>query len=227
MNKRIGVVGWMTGPNSLGVTFAYADFIQQNFGELIIISPNSEDIVPVDLLILPGGADVDTARYNETPTLRTGKPNHFLEAFDRKMLPQYIEAGTPIVGICRGMQSLNVHFGGTLYQDLPHMEHASSSKDKRWERVNTLSFLTEDKPTPEVMRAGAYTVNSIHHQAVKDLGDNMTILAVCTDAKAPAHVRDTVEIIKHNTLPIYGFQYHPEEIWDDFSVQTINKLLKL
>jgi len=216
MKKKIGILAWMTGTNSFGVTSSYADFIQQNFGELIIIPANSTEIVDVDLLILPGGRDVDVLRYNEVPTLRQGQVNHLFEYFDRVMLSKYIAAGISIVGICRGMQTLNVHFGGSLYQDLP-CTHDTNPANDRGKLVNKLVFTEKYKSLPDRHN---YEVNSIHHQSVKELGEGLELVAFCKENN-----HNVVEIIKHESLPIWGFQYHPEEIWDTVSVEVIENLL--
>ena len=105
MSKRkIGIPGWMVGANSFGVTLPYAEFITNVLGgELHILSPYNGDIRrDLDLIVLPGGYDVNPLRYDELPWFSTQNPNVILEAFDNFFLKKYIEANTPIFGICRG-----------------------------------------------------------------------------------------------------------------------------
>lgn len=100
--KRIGIPGWVIGDTTFGVKKAYLDFIAQ-FGKPVILAPGNYELEQIDLLLLPGGADVMPSRYNEFPTFQCGNPNIMLEAFDSIMLPKYIEAGVPVIGICRGI----------------------------------------------------------------------------------------------------------------------------
>lgn len=81
---------------------AYVTYFRQ-FGEVILIDPANQNVQDVDLLVLPGGADVNPLNYNEFPHALTGKPNLAIEYFDKFILPKYIESNTPIFGICRGL----------------------------------------------------------------------------------------------------------------------------
>lgn len=98
--KRIGLVGWLTGSNSFGATVPYVDFFSR-FGVVEIIMPNEKNVRNIDLLIMPGGPDVDTNRYLDDGYLdfNIGKPCPFRERFDKILLPKYIESKTPIFGI--------------------------------------------------------------------------------------------------------------------------------
>ena len=96
--KRIGIPAYRLGPNSFGITTPYMEFIE-TFGEPVILHPNTPILDDLDLLILPGGPDVDTYRYNQYPGPYTQAPSPTLEWFDRDKLPGYIENGTPVFGI--------------------------------------------------------------------------------------------------------------------------------
>src|SRR5205809_101606 len=101
MAKRIGIVAWTTGPNSFGTTLMYLDFFSQ-FGIVEMIMHNEVEPRDLDLLVLPGGPDVDPMRYlraDEPFSLFNGKACPFKERFDHVLLPQYIERRTPIFGI--------------------------------------------------------------------------------------------------------------------------------
>lgn len=104
----------------------------------------------------------------------------------------------------------NVHFGGTLNQ---HIYHDSSVKSRQ-ELVHGIY-------KPNVVQKNKHTlyckVNSLHHQSIKQLGEGLEIIAIADD--------DHVEAIMHNQLPIYAVQYHPEEIYDNFSKILIEELL--
>lgn len=212
--KRIGIVGWKVGENSIGITQPYYEFFNF-FGDVEILSPNHR-VRNLDLLVLPGGGDVNPVRYGAIPRLYTGSANPILEWFDTIMLPKYIEKGVPIFGICRGLQTLNVHFKGTLYQHKPH-----EYSDPRTELVHGVKqFFDTKKLIMSQKELGSFRVNSMHHQSIKELGNGLLPTLI--------HAKDgTVEGIMHKTLPIFGVQYHPEEICEDYSIEVINYLLSL
>lgn len=98
----IGIVGHMLGPNSVGVTFPYLNYFE-NFGNVKLIMPSSKELdTSLDLLVIPGGPDIDPARYldaGDRPSWANQKPDPMREYFDTQMLPHYIDKRTPIFGI--------------------------------------------------------------------------------------------------------------------------------
>lgn len=231
--KKIGLVGHFVGDNSFGITKAYLKFFSF-FGEVSLVSPFEKKARDLDLLVLPGGPDVNPLRYiseDEDIHYTVGKPCMQRERFDRVLLPKYIDKKTPIYGICRGHQSLNVTFGGKLIQD---MYHEQNDYKDRTEKVHTLKFenlntvpnldramsklLNEDKDFKK-----GYGVNSIHHQTIDDqfLPKNCTVLARHDDD-------DHVEAVTYYPhYPAHTVQFHSEELGDPFSILLINHLLNL
>lgn len=215
--KKIGIVGWVMG-NGFGITLAYANFINQ-FGEPIILHPNSAVRDDLDLLIIPGGPDVDVTRYGQIPGLYTGKPCQIREYFDKVVLSEYIRKEVPMFCICRGMQSIAIHFGAQLHQDIVQ-EHNDS--DKRWELVHNVKFTKDIKFGKfEVKKDQLIGVNSIHHQAV----DYDSLKNTPFEVIATHEDRNNVEIIQHKSIPIIGVQHHPEETFDKFSMNAVQYLL--
>jgi putative glutamine amidotransferase len=216
--SKIGVVGWKVGDNSFGVTLPYAEYLSR-LGELVIIHPNQEVIQDLDLLVLPGGADVDPGRYGQIPSLYTGNPNVLLEFFDRVRLPEYIKLGTNILGICRGMQSLAVHFGASLIQEIGAHEYSTKSRS---ELVHKVFIEDKEFPTDYLTKGKYIETNSLHHQAV----DESTILEtpIVVTGRTEDKTVEAIKIIGHN---IVGVQWHPEEIYDDYTEFYLNKFLKL
>jgi putative glutamine amidotransferase len=233
MSKVIGVYA-DTFNGKVGQTFAYMQFLGQ-FGSVRLISTtdNMREVVKnVDMLVIPGGADIDPTRYGAIPGVMDSRVNVHYEYLDRVLLPLFIEAKKPIVGICRGMQSLNVFFGGTLNQHI--IGHHQGEN-----RVQTKQELqTEDGRI-------AY-VNTMHHQSVDVLGDDIEMLGYTTMYQGcygnKTHIRNwkwyddkgvekfservvVPEFIKHTKLPIVGFQWHPEEFNCPIAVQQITNLL--
>lgn len=226
--KKIAIVGWSTGPNSFGVGKFYADFIVEIGGTPVILMPNMTDnqhiemAKNVDLLILPGGADLSPDIYGESPDLFTGNNDVFKEFFFKKHLHKYVEAGTPIFGICLGFQMINVFFGGKLIQNLKYSDiHAKDTRGSENHKVRTVS-------------GEMIPVNSHHHQGV-----SFDVLAKDLEPTAFSHVYDKtltnkeieqrsmvlIEAFEHKYLPIAGVQWHPEEWYEDHSRELISRVM--
>lgn len=212
MRKRIGVVTTIKNDGTMSLSGPYVHFAN-HFGQLVVIDALDEKVHDVDLLILPGGSDVDSARYNNKPSYHAQQPNHFMEWFDKNMIDGYIKAGIPIFGICRGFQTLNVHFGGSLDQ---HINQKTSVL--RNDLVDTLEFTSIVQKYN--IRNEKYEVNSLHHQGfnINQLGKDLFVLAINKNYQ-------NVEAIIHKDLPIAAVQWHPEEIWDILSIKIIRSFL--
>jgi len=233
MKKVIGVYA-DTFNGKVGQSMAYMQFLGQ-FGNLRMITPQDdlrEVAKNIDALVIPGGADVDVHRYNGVPGVMDSRVNQHYEYLDRFLLPLMIDLKKPIIGICRGLQSLNVHFGGTLNSHI--VGHHQG--DNRTSTKQEIQF--ED--------GSSYMVNSMHHQSIDILGEGLEIVAYgqmfqgCYGNKR--HIRNwfwfdeknkkssyesyiVIEMIKHAHLPIIAFQWHPEEFNCKIAVENINALL--
>lgn len=224
---KIGIPGWKVGDHSFGVTTPYLEYIRFLGADPKILFMGEYD-PEVEMLLLPGGSDVDPQRYGQIPSVANSKANPQLEYFDLNILPYYIENKVPIFGICRGMQSLTVAMGGSLDQDMKGLHHHGFSTKHRGEEVNKIkidenishpfrSYL-RDLINPPRNTKYEEDVNSIHHQCVIDPGDMEEL----------AHEQDgTIEAVHHPDLPIAGVQYHPEELVSDewLSIAIIHNLL--
>lgn len=105
MKKKIGIVGWNTGENSFGITKPYYDYLSQ-FGQVHILVPQKGIVEDLDLLVLPGGRDLNPLYYDEVPEVFCDNGDVLKEYFFKQNLPQYIASGTPIYGICLGFRYL-------------------------------------------------------------------------------------------------------------------------
>lgn len=223
LHKKIGIVAWSTGDNSFGVTKPYLDFFSK-FGIITMILPQQTEVIEdLDLLVLPGGRDVDPRRYREWPGFMTGHPDVYLEHFDMNVLPKYINNKVPIFGICRGLQTLAVAMGGSLYQ---HLYYHPNSGNDREHKVHILNIHNERfKETVcfknVSIKSKKLSVNSLHHQAVNKI-PNGFIEVACTKNYA-----QSLEAMVSLDLPIAGVQYHPEHLSDELSVSLINSLLNV
>lgn len=212
MNKLIGIVGWSTGAESLGVSKPYLEYFKSYSDNLIILTPNSV-VENLDLLVIPGGKDIVNSGGGDF-SFWNSDAERFLEHFDRYTLPKYIEMKTPIYGICRGMQTIIRHFGGKLIQNIS--EEHKNSKDTEDTKVNKLIYTEKYKS----LSKDTIFVGSWHHQAcdIKDLPREFDLIAHCDNL---------VEFAKHKTLPIIIEQSHPERNWEDIERIFINTLLEI
>ena len=153
------------------------------------------DPADCDGLVLPGGGDLEPWRYGQRNTASCGlEPER--DAVEMALLNHFTAARKPVLGICRGLQTINVYFGGTLKQELAG--HTAAEGIDRLHRVWT---------APSRLReicGESCIVNSAHHQAVDQLGTGLQAIQWTPDG--------TVEALVHTKLPILAVQWHPERL---------------
>lgn len=160
----------------------------------------------LDGLILQGGADVSPRAYGEEPLRPEWSGDPVRDEYELELVHEFMESGKPILGICRGMQLLNVALGGSLFQDLPSQRpgtvyHESGQYDQH---AHPISFVQGSRLSEWFGGANGGSVVSIHHQAVNRLGRDMAVEATASDD-------GIVEAIRWNGGSfVYGVQWHPE-----------------
>lgn len=160
----------------------------------------------LDGLVLQGGADVSPQTYSEVATRPEWSGDRARDMYELELLHEFVEAGKPVLGICRGCQLINVAFGGTLYQDIASdvpaaIEHVNDLYDSHYHTIRFQQGSTLEAMFPSKSDA---LVNSIHHQAVKDLGRDLVVEAV----SGPDNI---VEAIRYRKARfVMGLQWHPE-----------------
>ena len=228
--KKIAIVGHFTGVNSFGISKPYMDFFR-HFGEVSIITPWEDEIRDLDLLVLPGGPDVNPLRYlgpEDELSIYVGSPCPFKERFDRQLLPKYIEAKTKIFGICRGHQSLAVHFNAKLVQHMYHETNPESDGAKTMHKVQTYDFIKHLIPTMHDYNDLNFDVNSRHHQVVENCPENATVIGRYNGKEKQHWEEGDIEALTYfPNYPAHTVQWHPEDKRDDFSIRLINHLLHL
>lgn len=183
----------------------YAESLNEAGARVLGITDPDEDAARelcdmADGLLLTGGADVEPARYGEQTLDACGEPDLWRDAAEFAYAKAFIAAKKPILGICRGLQTLNVVLGGTLYQDIPSqlgLEHPGGV---------THEVVAREGSGLERLFGRRFLVNSYHHQAVKELAPGLV-----TDAVFAGDER-IVEAFHHTELPIAACQWHPERM---------------
>jgi len=161
----------------------------------------------IDLLVLTGGEDVAPARYGAQPSPRLGKVDLARDAFEFRLLREAVRRELPVVGICRGVQVLNVFFGGTLWQDLPTDCPGSTVVHRAKDGCDTAFHavaVENGSRLAATVGTGEARVNSVHHQAVRGLAPGFRVTATAADG--------TVEAIESDWYPAAGVQFHPERL---------------
>jgi putative glutamine amidotransferase len=168
------------------------------------IGPYVDDL---DGLLLHGGADVCPRTYGEEPLEPEWEGDAIRDAYELELTRAFIDAGKPVLGICRGHQILNVAFGGTLWQD--QREQGATDRVHRSQELYDHNVHRVDLEPGSALAAlypgrTSATVNSIHHQAVKDVGDGLVVEARSDDG--------LVEALRAPDAATYvaSVQWHPE-----------------
>lgn len=164
----------------------------------------------LDGLVLHGGVDVWPGSYGETPLQPQWAGDRIRDDYDMALVSAFERVGKPVFGVCRGLQLINVAYGGTLYQDietqLPQAgrHRDADTYDHNYHGVELVPGTRLAELYPGVERA---RINSIHHQAIKDLAPDFVI-------EARSHPDGIVEAIRRRDLPGKGYmaavQWHPE-----------------
>lgn len=162
-----------------------------------------------DGLLLTGGNDMDPALFGERVLNDTVVIAAERDEAEYHVLDFAVQRNLPIFGICRGVQVMNVYFGGTLYQDIPVQipSDVAHRMEKPFHRTCHSCFVAPDTPLHKLTGVCEFGVNSHHHQAVKDLAPGFISMGRSEDG--------IIEAICDPSKPFcWGVQWHPERIWD-------------
>lgn len=198
----------------------YIDAVIES-GGIPFVLPFSNDskivfgsIEKIEGLILSGGTDIDPKYYGETNSGKSLGICPFRDETEEVYIRLALESDVPVLGICRGMQALNVFCGGSLIQDIPS-EQGFSVIHRLEKPEIAFHKITVEKSSPlsDSMGFGTHTVNSYHHQAVKTVAPDFSVCAVSEDGITEA-------IYHKNKKFVLGVQWHPER---DRDIASENK----
>ncbi|WP_027624195.1 gamma-glutamyl-gamma-aminobutyrate hydrolase family protein [Clostridium lundense] len=166
-----------------------------------------EQIKLVDKVIITGGCDVNPLMYGEESEILSGEIIPERDNYDMMVIKSCEELKKPILGICRGVQSLNVAYGGTLYQHLPSRNefYIQHNQKSRYD-VGIHTIIMEKGTKLQQILGDSIIVNSFHHQAVKDLAPGFVV-----SAKSKDGVIEGIE--KLGDVSVIGVQWHPEKMF--------------
>jgi putative glutamine amidotransferase len=191
----------------------YTDWLKHSdpsleFTVLSHVPQNVEAVEFLDGLMLTGGGDVDPKYFGTNDLLAKSKDvNISRDEFEFYVIERALDRNLPILGICRGMQVMNVYLGGTLILDLVSAGFNDHSRPDMPDIVHTVD-VQPDSLLREIAREEALGVNSSHHQAVKDLGKGLMASAISTDGV----VEGAEWILKDRTPFLLLVQWHPERL---------------
>ncbi len=163
------------------------------------------DTCDADALLLAGGASVAPERYGRGFEAGVAfEPEHDRDEFELSVLATPLAQALPVLGVCRGLQVLNVHHGGTLWQYLPHHGLADQHAPDLPRQALVHQVRATAGSLRDLVGDDPFSVNSIHDQAVRDLGDGLRVTAETTDG--------VVEGIESLDGRVTAVQWHPEEL---------------
>ncbi len=212
MKPLVGVMPlWDDEKDSLWMLPGYLEGLQEAGATPVILSLTEdreeiEHLVDIcDGILLTGGHDVDPSVYGEEALNGTVLCCKARDNMERIVLEDAMQKDKPILGICRGIQLINALLGGTLYQDLPtqHPSDIDHHQTPPYDVPVHDVFIKKDSPLYDCLGSDRISVNSYHHQAVKDVAPCLEVMAESEDG-----------IVEALYKPFYRFlwavQWHPE-----------------
>lgn len=198
----------------------------ENAGGVPVIVPlynNIQNIISLlealDGIVLSGGADISSIIYGQRPSGRLKTITPLRDKQEIEMVNHIIKhRNMPVLGICRGMQILNIAYGGSLYQDLESAGFSCHLLNMypRSHETHTVAPC-ESSVLYEIFGNAEIGVNSFHHQAVENVGNGLKVAALSED-----NIVEALENCREDKF-IIGIQWHPEELSDDTKQQEIFK----
>lgn len=194
---------------------SYLDAIR-HFGGIPVVLPsegNDDELEYLasqcDGILFTGGMDIEPALYGEEKWNDTVSTTPDRDRSESLIFRLAEERDLPILGICRGIQMMNVYFGGTLYQDIPTQapSKVTHSMGTCLNRLCHNCIIEPGTPLHTLIGRDKIEVNSFHHQSVKDVAPGFAVMGRCEDGIIEA-------IWNPHKRFLWAVQWHPERIWD-------------
>lgn len=203
-------------PPSFGHRQTYVDAVLSAGGAPLLLPPVQDETTlhalyaRLDGVLLAGGGDIEPKHYGAEPHPRLGLLDPLRDTAELPLARWAIADGKPLLGICRGIQVINVARGGTLYQDIPaqittELQHNLSYERQDWTYPAHTLRIAPDSRLAQVMGLVEVTTNSLHHQAVWEVGAGLRAVAW-----APDGVIEALEGTSDGF--VIGVQGHPEAL---------------
>jgi putative glutamine amidotransferase len=203
-------------PPSFGHRQTYVDAILRAGGAPLLIPPVTDEATlrvlyeRLDGVLLAGGGDIEPAHYGDAPHEKLGTTDRLRDSAELPMARWAVADGKPVLGICRGVQVLNVALGGTLYQDIPSqidtgIHHNRSYEQEDWTHLAHEMTIAPGSRLRELLGVERMPINSLHHQSVRAIAPGLRAVAW-----APDGVIEALEGTGEGFL--VGVQCHPEAL---------------
>ena len=205
---------WDKNMDSYWMLPCYMDLIIKSGGVPVMLafSDDEKSVKEItdrfDGFLFCGGDDIAPSYYNQEKLLQCGEPCVMRDSLEFALFNEVIKTDKPVLGICRGMQFLNVALGGTLYQDLP-TQRESKTNHKQPKPTDALThgvMVTKDTPLYDIVGTESLMVNTLHHQAVDKLADGLKVCATAEDGLVEAFYAPEKAFLM-------GVQWHPEMLF--------------
>ena len=213
-----GIKNAEMSPGEIPCAVLSAEFIKlcNKFDAQAVIFPSQFNkpnfsLKGIDGLIITGGGDIDPSHYGQQPTTKLERVSMERDLTELNLLKRAEEESVKTLAICRGHQLLNIHKGGSLHQDIADagykdIEHAKPYENAR-KHIHNVE-IDENTKLGNILQVNKLEVNSIHHQAINDLGENLIISAKSNDG-----IIEGIETT--GDWNAIGVQWHPEYLSED------------
>lgn len=191
----------------------YSQAIIDAGGIPVMLPSNNTEIqsllARLDAVVVTGGGDIDPQAYGQEQHTKTDEIDHERDAFEMKIVHSAIEIDMPLLGICRGLQILNVALGGTLHQDIADLVDGAQQHRQQDEKIGyaevfqSITLCEGDNPLREILPEARLDVNTFHHQCIGTLAPGLRVMARTAD--------ELIEAV-YNPDMTFGMavQWHPE-----------------
>ena len=233
MSKIVGIIAdFVENDNStlLKTPFyrirgTYVNYLQNNNKQdiVIVFIPYLQNKIDeytnlCDGILLVGGDDLPPETYGETKLFDDVCENNARYKFELEFIRKYLKTNKPILGICAGMQSINVALGGNLYQDINKQIKTTINHSQKSDFSQSVHevFIEKNSKLFDILEVDKISTNSMHHQAVKKLGTGLNVGAKTADG-----IIEEIELRNHNFC--VGIQWHAEFYSCDYDVDICKR----